>query len=93
MKRHDVLKQAEKRVCGGRENDYGTPENNFRLIAELWTLYCGRAFTPRDVAMMMALLKVARIRQGRYAPDSYIDLAGYAACACELAVQETEGDV
>lgn len=35
--------------------------------------------------MMMALLKIARIRNGRYSADSYVDLAGYAACAGEIA--------
>ena len=34
--------------------------------------------------MMMALLKVARIKGGDKA-DSFVDLAGYAACAGEIA--------
>lgn len=40
---------------------------------------------PEDVAIMMALLKIARIASGNYKVDSYIDLAGYAACAGECA--------
>ena len=45
----------------------------------------------------MALLKVARIKSGRYKADNYIDLAGYAACAAEIAdrcmpVAKEEGD-
>lgn len=39
---------------------------------------------PKDVAMLMALLKVARIKAGDKA-DSFVDLAGYAACAGEIA--------
>ena len=35
-------------------------------------------------AMMMALLKVARIKTGKHKDDNFIDLAGYAACACEV---------
>lgn len=87
--RRDVLKAAEKCVCGKREQDYGTPESNFQLIADLWNGYLG--FTdpgdkvkPTDVAMMMALMKIARIRNGGGSGDSFVDLAGYAACGGEI---------
>ena len=76
MKRAEVLRLAEKCVCGGRDGDYGTPEDNFGTIAKLWTIYHGTTFTAKDVAMMMALLKIARIRNGHYSADSYVDLAG-----------------
>ena len=36
-------------------------------------------------AMMMALLKIARIAGGSGTRDSFIDLAGYAACGGECA--------
>ena len=35
--------------------------------------------------MMMALLKVARIKTGVGTVNSFVDLAGYAACAGEIA--------
>ena len=41
----------------------------------------------KDVATMMGLLKVARIATGNKA-DSFVDLAGYAACAGEIATAE-----
>ena len=52
---------------------------------------------PHDVAILMALLKIARVRSGRYKADNYIDLAGYAACAAEIAdrcmpVAKEDGD-
>ena len=47
----------------------------------------GTLFTSKDVAMMLALLKVARIHNGDKM-DSFIDLAGYAACAGEIAGKE-----
>lgn len=83
MTRRTVLEEAIKQVCGGREHDYGTPEDSFGKIAALWTAYHGIEFTAHDVAMMMALMKIARIKKG-VKPDSYVDLAGYAACAGEL---------
>lgn len=91
LTRADILHAAEKCVCGQRETDYGTPENNFKAIAELWEAYLNKACTrgvnvrveAKDVAVMMALLKIARIAAGGGKADSWIDLAGYAACGAE----------
>ena len=84
MKRADILDKAKDCVCGQREQDYGHPEDNFVRIANLWTSYKLVQFTPIDVAMMMALLKIARIQSGTGTDDSFIDLAGYAACGGEI---------
>lgn len=91
LTRADILHAAEKCVCGQREQDYGTPEDNFKAIAELWEAYLNKACTKgvnvrveaKDVAAMMALLKIARIAAGGGKADSWIDLAGYAACGAE----------
>lgn len=88
MNRAECLKKAHECVCGQREQDYGKPEDNFKGIAGLWSAYKGVEFTAGDVAMMMALLKVARIRTGTGTADSFVDLAGYAACAAEIASTE-----
>lgn len=90
MKRAEILDTAKSCVCGEREQDYGTPENNFALIGKLWEAYMGVPFSPKDVAMMMALLKVARIKTGKSA-DSFVDLAGYAACAGEIVTDADAG--
>ena len=85
MERATILQKAKECVCGDREEDYGTPENNFQVIANLWNNYLNIDYiTPLDVAMMMSLLKIARIKTGKYKEDSFIDLAGYAACAGEI---------
>lgn len=94
LTRAEVLHRAEQCVCGQREQDYGTPEDNFETIAEFWITYLNRACVDEegcvyidatDVAMMMALLKIARIAGGAGTRDSFIDLAGYAACGGECA--------
>lgn len=90
--RKSVLETAMKCVCGDRENDYGSPEDNFRTIANLWIDYLsGKAdvldIGPHDVAAMLALLKIARIASGHGKADNWIDLAGYAACGGELEAQ------
>lgn len=87
MTRLDTLKAAAECVCGSREEDYGSPEDNFAVIAALWTAYTGTDVTPKDVAMMMALLKIARAKAGSK-PDTYVDLAGYAACGAEISALE-----
>lgn len=94
MTRPDILDKAKECVCGQRVTDYGTPENNFDTIGLMWSIYLRAAnpgaefahiiITPHDVAMMMALLKIARIATGTGTADSYIDLAGYAACGGEI---------
>lgn len=91
MKRKEILQQADKCVNGQREQDYGSPENNFRVIADLWSVYKGTPFSPVDVAMMMSLLKIARIKNGGGTGDSFVDLAGYAACGGELATEPVAG--
>lgn len=83
--RAEILDAAKAIVTGEREKQYGSPEDNFDVIARLWSTYAGHSFTPVDVAMMMTLLKVARIKTGHYKADSYIDACGYLACAAEIA--------
>lgn len=84
MTRNECLTAAAVATSGKRESDYGKPENNFGMIAALWSDYMCTHITAVDVAMMMALLKVARVRSGNGSDDSYVDIAGYAACACEI---------
>ena len=90
MTRAEILDKAKEYVCQSREDDYGNPENNFQLIADLWNAYLKEPkikLSPVDVAMMMALLKIARVKTGTGKTDSFIDLAGYAACAGEIGEQ------
>lgn len=84
MTREECLAAAKACVCGQRQQDYGTPEDSFNAIGKLWTAYKGVEFSVVDVAMMMALLKIARIQTGRGTDDSFVDLAGYAACGAEI---------
>lgn len=89
MTREEILKEALRCVTGEREQQYGSPEDSFMAIAELWTVYLEHGCVedngavllhPEDVAAMMALLKIARICTGKYKGDNWVDLAGYAAC-------------
>lgn len=84
MTREEILAAAQRCVCGDREQDYGSPESNFARIASFWSAYLGAEIYPRDVAAMLALLKIARIASGHAKDDNWIDLAGYAACGGEI---------
>lgn len=93
MTRKEILEATARCVTGSRPEDYGSPEDNFSTIAQLWAAYIKAACVApsaqvdiggKDVALMMALLKIARAIASDN-PDNYIDLAGYAACAGEIA--------
>ena len=103
MTREEILNAAKDCVCKSREADYSSPEYSFKAIADLWTdylrasriiknddptVYC--CISPKDVAAMMLLFKVARIATGRNKDDNWVDAAGYAACGGE--VQGGEGN-
>ena len=93
MTREDILAAALKCVCGEREQDYGSPEDNFNTIAKMWSAYLMALpkdpsgfpwLLSHDVAAMLALLKIARIGSGHAKADNWVDLAGYAACGGEI---------
>jgi hypothetical protein len=87
--RTSVLNEAEKIVNGQRANTYGGPEDSFKTIAKLWEGYTTREFSPADVAVMLALLKIARLKHSPEHRDSWVDLAGYAACGAECGLKGT----
>lgn len=87
MTRSEILDKAKEIVNGQREQDYGAVENNFGLIGQLWTVYLDHLVTAADVANMMCLFKIARIKTGRGTEDSYIDAVGYMACGGEIATE------
>ena len=85
MTRKECLDKAAECVLKDRAAEYGKVENNFERIADLWEAYLHAPISALDVAMMMALLKVARAKANPAHADSFVDLAGYAACGAECA--------
>lgn len=86
-----VLEDARLAVCSDRNHQYGEPEDNFKMIADYWNDYLSgikhRELTSSDVADMMVLFKIARNTTAPHLKksDNYVDIAGYAACAGEIA--------
>lgn len=91
--RSAVLHTAANLITGQRQQDYGTPQENFQRIADFWNTHLekkllpGEKISPRQVAEMMMLLKIARTINSP-TEDSYVDSAGYAGIAAELAHDE-----
>ena len=81
MNAHEILTKADFIIKGHRNNMYGKPEDSFTHIAALWGDYLDRDISPRDVAMMMVLLKIARSQHDENYTDNYVDICGYAALA------------
>jgi hypothetical protein len=81
----DILEEASSIVSGARQEEYGKPEDSFLKIADYWSTYLGHSISSQDVALMMVLLKVARVPEGKKATrDTMVDIAGYAAIGSTL---------
>lgn len=90
--RKNIIEKVAKTILSDRQDTYGSPEDSFQLIAMSWSLYLGIAIRPDQVADMMELLKIARRQNQPFHLDNYIDSAGYAILAGELAsMQKVEG--
>jgi hypothetical protein len=85
----NILDQANELVNGDRQDDYGDPHTNHQRIADLWTTYIEGSASDRDgiservvnatdAAVMMILVKVARLMQSPNHRDTWVDIAGYA---------------
>lgn len=72
-----ISQESEKVIYGDREQTYGEPAKNLNVVAGLWTAYTGTELNAHDVCNMMALLKIARIKNCPDHRDSKVDLIGY----------------
>lgn len=84
MKRDEILDAARQAVMVDRAATHGEMEDTFTVIASYWSTHLDHDVFPRDVAAMLALLKLARARTNHRHADNWVDLAGYAACGGEL---------
>lgn len=85
MKASDILMRAAALVGGERDRQHGDKLENHENIARLWSAFLGIEISAVQAALMLNLLKVARTKTGDLNPDDFVDMAGYAACAGEIA--------
>lgn len=93
MKASEMLEHAAALVGGQRAQDYGDKTINHQRIADLWNAWLTETrseisdhitITAYDVAMMMLMVKVARLMHSPGHQDSHVDIAGYAAILEEI---------
>jgi hypothetical protein len=79
-----ILHHAHNLINGPRKNAYGSAAAEFSRVADYWTTHLygsGKLLagnlTAEDVAVMMTLLKIARMGHDPKNWDSLIDAAGY----------------
>ena len=91
MNARDYLNEA-KATIQDRGAEYGHPSDNMARTAAFWSSYLEMPITDYQVAMCMALVKIARsMETGK--TDTYIDLCSYAAIAAQLHTEENENYV
>jgi hypothetical protein len=94
--REELLLGAVKAVTGDRNNQYGPPTQDFERTAAFWSaafkdkLKDGVTFDSHEVAVALSLLKISRISWNPEKQDSWMDLAGYAACGWECVTDEAD---
>lgn len=83
----DVLKTAHELINKNRNNDYGDSYTCFNNIATLWSAYLDKQVTPKDVCIMMSLLKIGREKLV-HKDDNFVDAVGYLGLADDLFKRE-----
>jgi len=89
MSRGSILQEASDIINGDRQENYGSPEDSFQRIANYWSIHLGVDINRKDVAEMMVLFKIARMKGQRPHRDNYTDAAGYLAIAADM-LKETK---
>lgn len=87
MDRDGILGKASQLVYGDRQDDYGSPEDNFGRMAKLWSVVLGIDVEMWQVALCMNQVKVARLVNQPAKVDGWIDGAAYMALGGELATE------
>lgn len=72
------------KVLEERRDDYDDPAEQFRAIANRWSITLGTPVTPSQVALCMIDLKLARLAHDPCHTDSLVDVIGYAALLREV---------
>lgn len=95
-RRSEFLAKVDSIVTSDRSIIHGPPEDSFNTIANLWNAYLNarprndenhnQPLTIFDVALMMDLLKTARLATNPTNLDSWLDKAGYVTCGGSLLI-------
>lgn len=94
LPRSALLRDAEAAINGDRNNQYGPPTQDFQRAADALNTFgfrvLGEPLSSHHVAIIMSVLELSRLMWSPQTRDSWLDLAGYAACGHECVVAEQE---
>tara|TARA_X000000368_G_scaffold417857_1_gene415488 strand:+ start:1496 stop:1840 length:345 start_codon:yes stop_codon:yes gene_type:complete len=88
----DILQRAGNLITGDRAKTHGSFIKNHENIANLFSGYLDEDINSLQALLMMALLKIARTKEGDFNIDDFIDACGYIALAGQLASKEHEDE-
>lgn len=91
--RDTVISKAQGLISGDRDEEYGDAQMSFQKIADIWSVILNVRVTEKQVAMMMAGLKLARLSYDPDSEDGWVDLIGYAALGAEVRETDLSRDV
>ena len=73
----NILQEAYEITGGDRQNDYGTPEENWGRISRIASAMCEMDLSPEVCTKVLIATKLARMITSPKKRDNYVDLAGY----------------
>lgn len=93
--RQEMLYEASGLVTGDRNNTYGPPWQDFMRSAGALNAMGyrgpdGKPLEAHDIAILVLMIKVSRLMWTPAKRDSWVDIAGYAACGLECAIHEDD---
>lgn len=92
--RASALNEARDLITGDRNNQYGPPTQDFTRTADMATAFGftvnGQPVAAHHVALFVMLVKISRLAWTPEKRDSWVDIAGYAGCGYECAIERAE---
>lgn len=95
--RATILDRVKGIICKDRNSSYGEADVSFAAIAAYWQVYLEQrnpdkaiVINAEDVALMLDLMKTARLGFNQLHMDSWDDKIGYSACGAAIAQNDKD---
>ncbi|ATN90617.1 hypothetical protein SEA_MUTANTE_59 [Mycobacterium phage Mutante] len=87
----DIAREAIGLFNGPRQATYGDAADNFGVTASMWSAILGTEVTAEQVALCLATLKIARLRETPDHHDSWVDAVAYIALGAGVMIRHKAG--
>lgn len=87
----DIAREAIGLFNGPRQATYGDAADNFGVTASMWSAILGTEVTAEQVALCLAALKIARLRETPDHHDSWVDAVAYIALGAGVMIRHKAG--